>query len=129
MSISQEFNWATKTFLIGEDELINYRLLEVILAKTKVRLLHGNNGPETLRLFNENPHIDLILMDIKMPEMDGSDVTREIRKLNNKVPIIAQTAYALEEEKVKSLEAGCNAYITKPIIKKDLLELIDSFLK
>jgi CheY-like chemotaxis protein len=129
MSISQEFNWATKTILIGEDELINYRLLEVMLAKTKVRLLHGNNGPETLQLFIQNPTVDIILMDIKMPEMDGSEVTREIRKLNSKVPIIAQTAYALEEEKLKSLEAGCNAYITKPIIKMDLLTLLDSFLK
>lgn len=123
-----EFNWSSKTFLIGEDELINYRLLEVILLKTKVKLLHGNNGSATLKLFKENPQIDLILMDIKMPEMDGSEVTKEIRKLNTVVPIIAQTAYALEEEKIKSLEAGCNAYITKPINKRDLLLLINSFL-
>jgi len=128
MSNSQDFNWSAKTILIGEDELINYRLLEVILSKTKVKLLHGVNGPKTLKLFIENPTVNLILMDIKMPEMDGCDVTKEIRKLNASVPIIAQTAYALEEEKIKSLEAGCNAYITKPINKKDLLCLIDSFL-
>jgi len=123
-----DFNWSSKTFLIGEDELINYRLLEVMLLKTKVKLLHGKNGSDTLKLFKNNPKIDLILMDIKMPEMDGSEVTKEIRKINTSVPIIAQTAYALEEEKVKSLEAGCNAYITKPINKKDLLLLIHSFL-
>ena len=123
-----DFNWSAKTILIGEDELINYRLLEVMLSKTKVRLLHGTNGPKTLQLFKENPEINLILMDIKMPEMDGSEVTKEIRKINTSVPIIAQTAYALEEEKVKSLEAGCNAYITKPINKEDLLLLINSFL-
>lgn len=123
-----DFNWASKTFLIGEDELINYRLLEVMLFKTKVKLLHGNNGLETLNLFKNNPQINLILMDIKMPEMDGSEVTREIRKLNSNIPIIAQTAYALEEEKIKSFEAGCNAYITKPINKNDLLLLINSFL-
>ena len=125
----QDFNWASKTILIGEDELINYRLLEVMLSRTKVKLLHGKNGPQTLALFIENPQINLILMDIKMPEMDGCDVTKEIRKLNTEVAIIAQTAYALEEEKQKSLEAGCNAYITKPINKKDLLYLIDSFLR
>ena len=125
----QEYNWSTKTFLIGEDELINYRLLEVMLAKTQVKLLHGKNGPQTLGLFLEHPEIDLILMDIKMPEMDGCEVTKNIRQLNPSVPIIAQTAYALDEEKVKSLEAGCNAYITKPINKKDLLCLIDSFLQ
>ena len=128
MSNSQDFNWSSKTILIGEDELINYRLLEVILSKTRVKLIHGVNGPKTLKLFIENPTVNLILMDIKMPEMDGCDVTKEIRKLNASVPIIAQTAYALEEEKIKSLEAGCNAYITKPINKKDLLCLIDSFL-
>lgn len=128
-SNSQDYNWSTKTFLIGEDELINYRLLEVMLSKTQVKLLHGKNGPQTLSLFIQNPDVDLILMDIKMPEMDGGEVTKHIRQLNTKVPIIAQTAYALDEEKDKSLEAGCNAYITKPINKKELLCLIDSFLQ
>src|ERR1035437_9322427 len=115
-----EFNWSENTILIGEDELINFRLLEVMLAKTRVKILRGKNGLETFQLFNANPQIDLILMDIKMPEMDGCEVTREIRKINQNVPIIAQTAYALEEEREKSLEAGCNAYITKPINKKEL---------
>jgi FOG: CheY-like receiver len=125
---AHDFNWSTRTILIGEDELINFRLIEVMLSKTKVKLIRGVNGPDTLRLFKENPQIDLILMDIKMPEMDGCEVTKEIRKMNTHIPIIAQTAYALEEEKMKSLEAGCNSYITKPINKKDLLCLIDSYL-
>ena len=124
-----DYNWSFKTILIGEDELINFRLLEVILLKTKVKLLHGKDGVKALNLFFENPNTDLILMDIKMPEMDGYEVTKEIRKFNPNVPIIAQTAYALEEEKIKSLEAGCNAYLTKPINKKELLNLINSFLK
>lgn len=123
------FNWSEKTILIAEDELINFRLLEVMLAKTSVKILRGKNGIETLQLFKENPQIDLILMDIKMPEMDGCEVTREIRKINTKIPIIAQTAYALEEEKEKSFEAGCTDYITKPINKKELLFLIDSKLR
>lgn len=112
---------------MAEDELVNFRLLEVLLTKTKVRLLHGKNGLEALRLFNENPTIDLILMDIKMPELDGCEVTRKIRETNTTVPIIAQTAYALDEEREKSEEAGCNAYITKPIDKVILLDLINSF--
>ena len=123
-----EFFWPSKTILIGEDELINYRLLDIILSKTKVNLIHGSDGEETLRLFKDNPHINLVLIDIKMPELDGCEVTREIRRLNSEIPIIAQTAYALEEEKNKSLEAGCNAYITKPINKRELLLLLDSFL-
>jgi CheY-like chemotaxis protein len=123
-----DFYWPTKTILIGEDELINYRLLDVILSKTKATIIHGANGQETLQLFKSNPNIDLILMDIKMPELDGCEVTREIRKLNAHIPIIAQTAYALEEEKNKSLEAGCNAYITKPINKRELLLLLSEYL-
>jgi CheY-like chemotaxis protein len=127
-SLSQ-INWSGKTILIGEDELVNYRLLEVILSKTNATLIHGKSGSEALRLFKSNPNIDIILMDIKMPALDGCEVTREIRKLNPEIPIIAQTAYALEEEKDKSLEAGCNAYITKPINKKELLTLIATLLQ
>jgi CheY-like chemotaxis protein len=127
--IQLDYNWEGRTILIAEDELINYRLLELILTKTKVKLLHGRNGLETLELFKSNPQINLILMDIKMPELDGCEVTKEIRKLNSVLPIIAQTAYALEDERQKSLDAGCNGYITKPINKKDLMELINSYLK
>lgn len=123
-----KFVWPGKTILIAEDELINYRLLQVMLSKSKVQLLHALNGAEALLLFKRTPHIDLILMDLKMPEMDGIEVTREIRRINCQIPIIAQTAFALDEEKNKSLEAGCNAYITKPINKKELICLIDSFL-
>lgn len=121
----ESFDWSTKTILIGEDEHINFRLLEVMLSKTRVTILRGKNGVETLELYQNNPQIDLILMDIKMPEMDGCEVTREIRKVNPHIPIIAQTAYALEDEKEKSFEAGCSDYITKPINKKDLLSMIE----
>jgi len=120
--------WQDNVILIGEDEIINFRLLEVMLAKTKVKLLHGRTGRETLQIFKDNPTIDLVLIDIKMPEMDGCEVTREIRKINQQVPIIAQTAFALELERIKALEAGCNAYLTKPIMQNKLLEMIGSFL-
>lgn len=127
-STALEYDWTGKTILIAEDELINFRLLQLMLAKTKVTILHGNDGIKTLELFYANPQINLILMDIKMPEIDGCEVTREIRKQKPLLPIIAQTAYALEEEKQKSIEAGCTAYITKPIYKNDLLSLIASLI-
>jgi CheY-like chemotaxis protein len=127
-NITQDYNWTGKTILIAEDELVNYRLLEFILLRTKANILHGRDGLKTLELFKSNPQIDLILMDIKMPEMDGYEVTQEIRKINTSVPIIAQTAYALEDEKQKSLDSGCNAYITKPIERSKLLALIHCFL-
>jgi CheY-like chemotaxis protein len=121
-------NLEGKTILIGEDEMVNYRLLEIILGKTKANLIHGADGAETLRLYNTNPQTDLILIDIKMPLMDGCEVIREIRKNNTAIPIIAQTAYAVEDEKEKAFEAGCNAYINKPIRKAELLKVIHSYL-
>jgi CheY-like chemotaxis protein len=123
-----EYDWTGKTILIAEDELINFRLLQLMLAKSNVNILHGRDGQKTLELFHENPQINLILMDIKMPELDGCEVTRKIREINPIIPIIAQTAFALEEEKQKSLEAGCTAYITKPINKKNLFQLINSLI-
>ena len=72
----------------------------------------------------DNPDIDLILMDIKMPELDGYEATRQIRQFNREVTIIAQTAYALSGDREKALEAGCNDYISKPIKKEDLVELL-----
>lgn len=122
-------DWENKLILIGEDELVNYKLLEMILLKTKVKLLHGSTGLEVLNIFIENPQISLILMDIKMPEMDGIEAVQEIRKLNMHIPVIAQTAYALEEEKHRCFEAGFDGYITKPINRKELLTTIGRFLE
>jgi CheY-like chemotaxis protein len=121
-------DWSDKTILIGEDELVNLKLLEMILLKTQAKILHGNTGLEVLTIFNNNPDISLILMDIKMPVMDGIEATMEIRKRNRKIPIIAQTAYALEDEKLRCLNAGFNGYITKPINRKVMIELIQSLI-
>ncbi len=85
------------------------------------------NGKEVVDLMRKNADFDVILMDAKMPLMDGYKATTEIRKFNKEVVIIAQTAYALEGDKQKALAAGCNDYITKPINKKHLLELIEKY--
>jgi CheY-like chemotaxis protein len=121
-------NWEDKTILIGEDELVNYRLLEMILSKTKVKLLHGSDGAEVLSLFKNNSNISLILMDIKMPVMDGIETIQEIRKLNKSIPVIAQTAYTQEDEKDRCLNLGFNGYISKPINRIELIELIQKHM-
>ncbi|HEX3008412.1 MAG TPA: response regulator [Bacteroidales bacterium] len=120
-------DWRERTILIGEDEMVNLKLLEMILLKTKVKVLHGRNGQEVIQLFESNPDVSLILMDIKMPDMDGIEAAQAIRKIHSSVPIIAQTAYALEDEKNRCFEAGFNDYITKPINRKQLLSLIESY--
>jgi CheY-like chemotaxis protein len=120
------FTWEFKKILIAEDEETNYLFIEAILEDTKATLIWAKNGVEAVEKFNED--IDLILMDIKMPEMDGLTAAKKIREKSNSVPIIAQTAYAMSEDKNKCLNAGCNDYLTKPINHKLLLTTIDKFL-
>jgi CheY-like chemotaxis protein len=120
------FTWEFKKILIAEDEETNYLFIEAILEDTKATLIWAKNGVEAVEKFNGD--IDLILMDIKMPEMDGLTAARKIREISNSVPIIAQTAYAMSEDKNKCLNAGCNDYLTKPINHKLLLTTIDKFL-
>lgn len=106
--------------LIAEDDEINANHLSIILKDVASKLLVATTGKETVELCHEHPDIDLILMDVKMPVMNGYEVTKKIRELNNSVIIIAQTAYSLEGERDKALAAGCDEYISKPI-KPDLL--------
>lgn len=113
--------------LAAEDDDVNYYLLEKLLSE-EVELIRAKNGEEAIRLFRETPGISLILMDIKMPgKYDGLEATREIRKLNKNVPVIAQTAYAMESDKKKAMEAGCNDYIAKPFTKDKLLSAIRKY--
>ena len=89
-------------------------------------LLHAVNGREALELFKTHP-VDLLLMDMKMPEMDGLTATREIRKLNTTIPIIALSANAFESDKIAALEAGCNDYLVKPVDKVKLMSVLEKY--
>jgi CheY-like chemotaxis protein len=121
------YNWRDKVVLIVEDEEVNYKFLEAVIIGTEAKVLYAKTGHQAIDLCKSINKIDLILMDIKMPEMDGYKTTREIRKFNANVPIIAQTAYALESDREKCLDAGCNELITKPINIADLLNMINSY--
>ncbi len=122
------YNWEGKTFLVAEDEEDNFRYLEVALSISNASLIWARNGAEAVDIFNRIPNIDLVLMDIKMPEMDGYAATKEIKKKSKGVPVIAQTAYAMSEEREKSIEAGCDDYIAKPINYEDLLSIIHKYV-
>lgn len=115
--------------LVAEDDDISYSLLQVYLTKENYEVIRAVNGKQTIEIFKENSDISLILMDLKMPVLDGYDATREIKKMNNKIPIIAQTAYALSGDSQKAMDAGCDDYVTKPIKKEELLEKIKRNLK
>jgi signal transduction histidine kinase len=122
------YNWSNKLILIAEDELTNYKYVEKLLAKTNIRLLWAKNGAESCEIIKRNTNINLVLMDIRMPVMDGYEATRKIKEMNLNIPIIAQTAYALDYEREEILRAGCDNYISKPFSEADLLTLIDSYI-
>lgn len=100
--------------LIAEDDEISGMLIALAVKSLGKDIIQSHNGIETVEICRKNPNLDFVLMDIKMPEMDGYEATRQIRLFNNKVIIIAQTAYALTGDREKALEAGCNDYIAKP---------------
>ncbi len=93
------------------------------------KILYAKTGNEAIELCRKNSEIDIILMDIKMPEGNGYKATHEIRKFNEDLIIIAQTAYAQTRDKELAMEAGCNDYISKPIIKDELLKMINHLMK
>ena len=117
-------NFKNLKILIAEDDSISELLISNIVKNSCREALMVRTGKEAVSSCRKNPDLDLILMDIKMPEMDGYEATKQIRLFNKKVVIIAQTAYAQTGDKEKAMKAGCDDYIVKPILKQDLLSLI-----
>ena len=117
-----------KMILVVEDDDINFLYLQEILSKSSATFIRAKNGRDAINVISNTPSINLVLMDIKMPVMSGIEATIEIRKFNKDVPIIAQTAYAFEEEKLYALNIGCNDYISKPIKRTMLISLIEKYL-
>lgn len=116
------------TILVAEDEEANFLLLEMWLKKY-CHLIHANDGHETVSIFEaKNKDIDLILMDIKMPYVNGIEATKEIRKANEKIPIIAQTAFIMDDEKEEIRNAGCNEIISKPIQREEFKKLLVNYI-
>jgi len=114
--------------LIVEDVESNYLYLNAVLTKIDARIEWVKNGLEAVNFAKENPKLNLILMDLQMPEMNGYDATREIKKIYPKLIIIAQTAFAMSDDRTKALEAGCDDYLAKPIRSKDLLDTVNKYL-
>lgn len=112
------------TVLVAEDDEISYKFIECILSRENIRLIHTSNGEDAVRLVSENPEISIVLMDIRMPVMNGIEATKQIRRFNLNIPIIAQTAYALDGDRAQLIEIGCNDYIAKPVKRDTLINLI-----
>ena len=126
---SSKYNWEDKTILIAEDENSNYELLKASIKKTNIKIIRAMNGEEAVDIVKKNKEIDIILMDIRMPKMDGYEATRLIKSFRKDLPIISITAFAMSEDESKSLEAGCDMYISKPIRPGKILTLLNEFIK
>ncbi len=122
------FQWSDKTFLIAEDSILNYTFLEALFQRTGVKLLWAKNGREAVELCRENENIDLVLMDIKMPILNGLDAISEIKKFRPGLPIVVQTAYAMPEDRERSIAAGGDEHLTKPINAEELFSTLSRFL-
>lgn len=121
-----DYNWENKTILVAEDMEMNFVLLKKTLERTKVNVLRAHNGKEMTDMVKSNPNIDLVLLDMGMPVMNGLDATKLLRAEGNQIPIIAQTAFAMNNEKDKVLDAGCNDFVEKPINTDILFDKINS---
>ncbi|MDX9747793.1 MAG: PAS domain S-box protein [Paludibacter sp.] len=114
--------------LIVEDDEISEQLIEISLRSYVENFLKAKTGSQAIEMCKNHPDIELILMDIQLPELSGYEATRRIREFNKDVIIIAQTAYGMSNERDNALTAGCNDYISKPIKREELLRLIQNYL-
>lgn len=126
--ISEKYNWKGKTLLVAEDENSNFELLKALLKQTGINLIWSHNGEEAVDVVKSKTPVDIILMDVRMPRMNGYEATRQIKKLQPKLPIISTTAYAMAEDEAKSKQAGCDKYLSKPIHAETLFPIIEAYL-
>jgi CheY-like chemotaxis protein len=101
--------------LVAEDDEVSFQFLNVVLEKIGIGCIRANNGVQAIEIMKSHPEIKLVMMDIKMPKLDGLSATKAIKSIRPDIIIVAQTAYALNSEKAKFLREGCDAYISKPI--------------
>lgn len=121
-------NLTNKKILVAEDDSSNYFFIESFLKRSRAKILWARDGLQALEILKAEDNIDLILMDIRMPNLDGIEATIEIRKINSKIPVIALTAYAFTSDQEKSLRAGCNEYLPKPVKLEVLSNTLTKYL-
>ena len=125
----KENQFGDKVVLIAEDDEMNRIFLETVLKGAGIPFLSVENGHHAVEKCREDPEIGVVLMDSKMPVMDGYEVTRQIKVMNPELPIIAITAQAMQGDRKKALQAGCDDYVTKPFDRKGLISLLRSYFK
>ena len=115
--------------LIIEDDIANMYLLEKILKILKIEYYKAYDGATALEIFEKNQQIDFVLMDIRLPDINGYELTKRMKAIRAKTIIIAQTAYAMDDDRNKCANVGCDDFISKPFTKKDLSDIFQKYLK
>jgi CheY-like chemotaxis protein len=126
--IVENIDWSNKKILIAEDVDTNYKLLFTFLSKTKAKIYWAKDGKEVVDMVEKDPDFDLILMDINMPIMNGHEALKHLIDNGFKMPVIAQTAYATDDQRYEIIDLGYSDYILKPITFQSLLQKLSRFL-
>ncbi len=122
------YQWPDKTILIADDDLLSRKYFAKVLEPTRANLEFVKNGNEAVRYCSENPMVDLVLMDIKMPLKDGLTATKELKNNFPSIPVIVETAYAFDYDKANARDSGANEFITKPILRERLFDMMGKYL-
>ena len=122
------YKWQDLCILVVEDNYINSILIEAFLSPTGIKIIHAGNGIKSIDAVKVYPGINLVLMDIQLPFLNGYDALHEIKKMRPELPVIAQTAYAMDDSRFLYLSAGFSDYISKPINRETLLDLINTYI-
>jgi len=128
VNIPNHYRWPSKKILVVEDDESSAFLLGEILKETGAKVNYSSDGEDAVAYMRQHPETDLILMDVLLPEMDGFTATREIKSFASDVVVIAQTAYAFSVDHQQAQQAGCDAFLTKPLVASVLLDKIDRLL-
>jgi CheY-like chemotaxis protein/two-component sensor histidine kinase len=123
----QGLNGKTTTILIAEDDEVNFIYLEILLKFKSIKIMHAHNGLEAIEMCQNHPEICMVLMDLKMPGMDGFEATRTIKKTRSNLPVLAISAYAGRDDKLKALQSGCDDYLIKPFNNEFLFNKLKEF--
>lgn len=125
-----EYNWQNYTVLVTEDDEISFRYIELVLSrKTNINIIWAINGKQAVEYCEIYDHIDIVLMDLNLPEMDGYEATKQIKSFKPGLPVIIQTANTFNDEDEKCRDAGCDGFVTKPIDLAILFNIINRCLK
>lgn len=121
------FDFTGRRVLVVEDNLISFKLMLAVLSQVNVEVIHASNGKDAIDMCNGETSYDLVLMDMQMPEVNGLEATRKIKAMHPELPVIATTANTFFEDEVACREAGCDAFLTKPLKFVQLFEKMKAF--